>query len=363
MSALMKAAAKSVLLACWLTACGPLVLEDARTAGLRPALPEPSLSEAERTARIELGRMLFWDPILSGDRDVACASCHHPDHAYADGRARALGTGARGLGPAREGAMLLARNSPTVLDTAFNGLDRFDAVLSPATAPMFWDARARSLESQAELPLLAAEEMRGTHFTEETIFGELVLRLEGIEAYRRAFSEAFGSPGIDRGRIASAIAAFERTRVTGESSFDRFLAGDDAALDLSARRGLVTFFAAGCATCHRGPMFSDYALHDLGIGAIDPATGERPRIRTPSLRNVARTAPYMHDGSIATLSAAIDFYTGLDASLDEGLATNAPLGGGSTADVARFLEALSDGAFDASIPLEVPSGLPVGGAL
>ncbi len=343
-----------LVVAMCLAGCGPLVLEEAHTLGSRPSVTSP-LDNPINDAKVALGRLLFWDPILSGDRDIACASCHHPDHAYADGRAQALGT--RSPDGTRT---LLARNTPTVLDTAFNGFDRFDAALRPEMAPMFWDARALSLEAQAEGPLLARDEMRGAHFTEEAIFGELVSRLASIDDYAQRFEDAFGSPGVDAERITMSIAAFERTLVTGESSFDRFLAGDEGALDLSARRGLVTFFSAGCATCHRGPMFSDFALHDLGIGSVDPATGRRPQIRTPSLRNVARTGPYMHDGSISTLSGAVDFYTGIDTSLDEGLATNAPLGGGSTADVVRFLESISDASFDVSVPAEVPSGLPVG---
>jgi cytochrome c peroxidase len=341
------------LLALVLAGCGPLVLDEAQTVGPLPPVAHPA-DNPSSDARVELGRMLFFDPILSGDRDVACASCHQPGLAYADGRARAVGTGAAGLE--------LARNTPTVLDTAFNGLGRFDGVLSPETAPMFWDARTVSLEAQAEGPILAEGEMRGGHFTEETIFPELLARLQRTEGYRWRFEAAFGSAGVDRRRIVLALAAFERTLVSGESSWDRFVAGDDAALDLPARRGLVAFFSVGCGSCHGGPMFSDYALHDLGIAEVDPATGMRPRIRTPSLRNVARTAPYMHDGSVATLAEAVDFYTGIDTSLDEDLALNAPLGGGSTNDVVRFLNALSDGTFDDTTPPAVPSGLPVGGA-
>ena len=227
---------------------------------------------------------------------------------------------------------------------------------------MFWDSRTRSLEAQAEGPLLAASEMRGS-LREDEVFDELSARLSAIDEYSMRFEQAYGSVGIDRARIVSAIAAFERTLVIEDSSFDRFLAGDDAALSLPARRGLVTFFAAGCASCHSGPMLSDYELHDLGVGAIDPATGERQRIRTPSLRSAALTAPYMHDGSVATLEGAVSFYTGLDASLDPDLAGNRPLGPGSAADIARFLESLGDGTFDTQIPDAVPSGLAVGGAI
>lgn len=339
-------------------ACG-LTLEEREQLGPRPDVAVASLEQ------VELGRLLFWDPILSGERDVACASCHHPQHGYADGRARSLGTGARGLGPGRAGDVdpRALRNAPTVLDTAYNGLARQGQPLRPEDAPMMWDARVRSLEAQAEGPLLSALEMRGPHLAEHEVWPELVARLTAIEEYVEAFARAYGSAGIDRERILEAISAFERSLVSRDTSFDRFLAGDDTALDLAARRGLVTFFAAGCASCHSGPMFSDYALHDLGLAPVDPITGQRPRIRTPSLRNVARTAPYMHDGSVATLEGAVELYTGMDPTLDPDLADNAPLGPGSWADVARFLEALSDGSFDDRIPERVPSGLPVGGAI
>jgi cytochrome c peroxidase len=337
-----------------LVGCGPLVLDEERALGPLPEVRAP-IDNPTTEASVALGRMLFWDPILSGDMNVACATCHDPEHAFADGRAQALGAEVAGQ------RVTLARNTPTVLDTAFNGLGRADALLSPETAPMFWDGRALSLEAQAEGPILASDEMRGTRISEDGIFPELVERLERLDGYRELFRAAYGSEDVDRTRITRALAAYERSLVTGASSFDRFLAGDDTALDLPARRGLVTFLSSGCVSCHRGPMFSDYELHDIGVGEIDPSTGRRPRIRTPSLRNVARTAPYMHDGSVATLAGSVDFYTGLDANLDPDLAMNAPLGGGSTADVVRFLESLSDGAFDQTRPAAVPSGLAVGG--
>lgn len=348
-----------------LAACGPLVLDEDLALGPLPPLPVRE-TEGDAAERIELGRLLFWDPVLSGDRDVACASCHHPDFGYADGRALALGAGARGLGPSRSGSdslALLTRNSPTVLDTAYAGLARLGDPVVPEQAPMFWDARARSLEAQVAGPLLAAGEMRGDALREHDVWPVLVARLEAIDEYRARFTRAFGSEGIDPERIAAAIADFERTLVIRESRFDRFLAGDDTALDLSEQRGLVTFFAAGCAGCHSGPMFSDYALHDIGVGEVDPATGARPRFRTPSLRSAALTAPYMHDGSIATLEGAVLFYTGLDPALDEGLAGNQPLGSSAANDIARFLASLADGEHDTHVPGAVPSGLPVGGAI
>lgn len=241
---------RPLLLALLLTGCGSLVLDEEHALGPLPEVRAP-IDNPTTDARVALGRMLFWDPILSGDENVACATCHDPEHAFADGRAQALGADMGGQRAA------LLRNTPTVLDTAFNGLTRADAVLSPETAPMFWDGRARSLEAQAEGPILAAAEMRGTGFGEAEIFPELVRRLARIDGYRQLFQAAYGSDDVDRQRITRALAAYERSLVTGPGSFDRFLAGDDSALDLPARRGLVTFLSAGCVSCHRGPMFSD----------------------------------------------------------------------------------------------------------
>ena len=350
-----------VLLTLVLTACSAtLSPDDEQTLEALPELtPVPADAPLDE-ARVQLGRSLFWDPILSGDRDVACASCHHPDFGYADGRAVSLGTGAVGLGPDRRAAAPHAapvtRNAPTVLDVAFNGWTRGDQPIAPELAPMFWDARVTSLETQVLGPLRSEAEMRGPHLAEDRVLPELVARLETIPTYRVMFTEAFGDDAIDAGRIASAIATYERTLVARDSSFDRFMNGDDRALDLSQRRGLIAFFDAGCAACHAGPMLSDYELHDLGVGDAD-------QIRTPSLRNVTRTAPYMHDGSRATLEDVIALYRDVDRGRDPALATLQPVSGRQADDLLRFLDALSDGTIVDEVPASVPSGLAVGGAL
>ena len=191
--------------------------------------------------------------------DVSCATCHHPDHAYADGRALSLGPGAVGLGPDRVGLTsggipVVQRNSPTLLNVAFNGLDRqrgrrrrgprftplpanLEAVNSDR-APMFWDRRARSLETQALLPLTIREEMRGDAYPEEVAVDSVVARLGAIPEYVSLFREVYGQDtSIDATQIAEAIAAFERTLVARNSPFDRFLAGDEDALTAEQRRG------------------------------------------------------------------------------------------------------------------------------
>jgi cytochrome c peroxidase len=359
-----------------------------------------------RSAAAELGRLLFWDPILSGSKDIACAACHHPDFAYADGRDLSLGTGSIGLGPARVDASggripVVRRNSPTVLNVAFNGRDggrrrrgrnNVEATLLPVDqtrAPMFWDNRTRSLEAQALEPIKAREEMRGDAWTEGTAVDAVVARLRGNPEYVALFKAAFGSgTDIDAPQLAQAIAAFERTLVAMNSPFDRFRAGDRDALTDRQRRGMEAFDDAGCDRCHEGPLFSDYDLHAEGVREhptlSEPDAGAgRFRFRTPSLRNVAVTAPYMHNGVLRTLEDVLRFY-------DNGRSENpnvsssrggrrdgndgvarvagefrrvADMSDAEMRDIIAFLESLTDHGFDRSIPSRVPSGLPPGGLI
>ncbi|WP_169927370.1 cytochrome-c peroxidase [Labilithrix luteola] len=303
----------------------------------------------------ELGRLLFWDPLLSGERDVSCASCHDPAFAYTDGARLARGTG----------NVELRRNTPTVLLATWNGLRGEGHLVPPEDAPMFWDNRARSLEAQARGPLHAEGEMRGTMLIDGDVGGELSRRLAAIPAYQDRFETAFGTREITEERIVMAIASFERGLSIGSSAFDRYARGDSGALSSAQKRGLSSFVSAGCATCHGGPMFSDFELHALGAGtphrgAVDRGDG-RGRFRTPSLRNATRTAPYMHDGSLATLDAVYEFYDSVDRDLDPALGEVSGIHGSARNDVTAFFEALADKEFDDRIPTGVPSGLPVGG--
>jgi cytochrome c peroxidase len=360
------------------------------------AVPEPS------PASVALGRLLFWDPVLSGNRDVACATCHHPDFAYADGRDLSLGTSAVGLGPARKDVSngripVVKRNSPTVLNTAFNGLDRgrrrrasgrTPEALDPANAPMLWDNRIRSLEAQALEPLKSREEMRGDAYAEAAAVETVLARLRANPEYVRLFKEAFGADtSIDATHLGQAIAAFERSLVAMNSPYDRFLAGDRNALTAEQRRGLEAFDRAGCDRCHEGTMFSDFELHAEGVRENprlqEPDAGTRGyRFRTPSLRNVALTAPYMHNGMLATLEDVLRFY---DRGRSENPAVTAGRGRGNGGDgaarlagqfvrvadmtdsemrdIVAFLESLTDTDFDKTIPAKVPSGLAPGGLI
>jgi len=369
----------------------------------------PAITRAD-PATEQLGRLLFWDPILSGNRDTACATCHHPDFAYADGRDLSRGTGAVGLGPARTDVSkgqvpVVKRNSPTILNVAFNGVDDnrgrrrgfsgSAASVDPARAPMFWDSRVRSLETQALEPIKALEEMRGHAYPEAAAVDTVVARLRKVPEYVSLFENAFGSgAAVDGPRIGEAIAAFERSLVAMNSPFDRFRAGDVDALNAQQRRGLDAFDEVGCDRCHDGVMFSDFDHHAEGVREHplltqpDPGAG-RFRFRTPSLRNVALTAPYMHNGTLATLRDVLRFYNdgrsenpnvsnardrGRDGDRnrgrDGGIARVSGqfqridnMSEGEMEDIVAFLNALTDASFDRTIPARVPSGLPPGGLL
>ena len=395
---------RAIALACLLVVAAAAVLTAASTP------PPPGTPEAE------LGRLLFWDPVLSGPMDVSCATCHHPDFAYADGRALSLGPGAVGLGPDRVdlggGVIPVAqRNSPTLLNVAYNGLDRqrrrrrggprFTPLpadletVNAERAPMFWDRRARSLETQALLPLTIREEMRGDAYPEEVAVDSVVGRLRAIPEYVSLFREVYGEETpINATQIAEAIAAFERTLIARNSPFDRFLAGDEDALATQQRRGLDEFNEADCSDCHRGPMLSDFRVHAEGVAEnpllAEPDAGDgRFRFRTPTLRNVAITAPYMHNGMLGTLEEVLAFYDrgrsenpnvsnwrrrrGDDDRRDNAPATPGRLSGRfrgvddmtvqQQEDIIAFLEALTDPDFDRTIPARVPSGLPPGGSI
>jgi len=303
--------------------------------------PQPAANPTS-VGKVALGRLLFWDPILSGDRTVACATCHDPELAYTDGMATPIG---------------VTRNSMTILDTAWNGLITDHPPPRAEDAPMFWDNRTHSLELQARGPLTAVNEMMGTSFTAETIFPELVTRLSEIPEYATQFSAVFGASGISEANILAAIAAFERTLTAPETSYDRFVNGDPTALTAQQQRGLSIFKENGCVNCHSGPMFSDFELHDLGVPG-DVGT----RFRTASLRGVTLTAPYMHNGVFPSFREVFGFYAqAAQRSPDPKLRGVRPPAPEQAPDMIAFLRALGDGDFDRTIPTTVPSGLMPGG--
>ncbi|MBQ11638.1 MAG: cytochrome-c peroxidase [Planctomyces sp.] len=293
----------------------------------KPLVPLPAKVPSPKdnpgtVAKVELGRQLFFDPRLSGKNTMSCASCHLPDKAFGDGLARARGANRKRL----------SRNTPTLINVGF--YNRF-----------FWDGRARSLEEQALGPIGAADEMNQD-------LGELEQELDAIPGYARQFRAVFGAR-VTRIGIARALAAFQRTLVTGRSAFDRYLAGDEKALSKSARRGLALFTGgAGCVRCHRGPLLSDGKLYRLGVASQDKGlagvTGRKDdtgKFRTPTLRNVAQTGPYMHDGSMKTLDEVVTFYyRGVPMSLAGHPVDLKPLLGqglSGVPDIVDFLESLT----------------------
>jgi len=334
--------------------------------------------------KVELGRLLFFDPILSGNKDVACATCHHPNNGYAEFLDLSIGVNGVGLSNKRKFSAtndmpFVKRNAHTILNTAFNGLTQYNQY-DPETAPMFWDVRANSLEEQALEPLKALEEMRGHNFSEEEIIIEVVNRLKLIPSYQQLFTEAFGDvDAINSQNLAKAIAAFERTLITNNTRFDQFLRGKRDALSISEKEGFRLFKEVGCANCHNGPMLSDFKLHVLGVAEnaklVEPDSGFEAQysFRTPSLRNLRFTAPYMHNGSLKTLQQVLEFYEDISVGKSRNalvskdqfdpLVKELDLSVKEMAPIINFLNCLNDSNFDQEIPKEVPSGLPVGGAI
>lgn len=256
-------------------------------------------------SRARLGRWLFYDTRLSSDRTLSCASCHRPDFAFSEPQATPTGVGGqRGR-----------RKTPSIINlaarTELPGEPR-----DPGPA-FFWDGRATSLEQQVLAPIADAREMGLEH-------PAMIQRFAGIEGYGPYFTEAFGSPQITTERIASALADYVRTRRSGNSAYDRWsYGGDAAALSREAQRGADIFFFSGrCATCHAGFNFSDGLFNRIGIGwdntsktftdigreAVTKDPRDRGAFKTPGLRDVEKRAPYMHDGSLATLQDVVEFY-------------------------------------------------------
>jgi cytochrome c peroxidase len=361
----------------------------ARTQSIIGSLPFDAVAPPDNPTtpeKIALGRLLFWDPVLSGGRDVACATCHHPDFGYSDGLDLSIGAHGLGLGATRRfdtpgRRPFTRRNSPTLLNIGFAGVD-MSFTYDPAAAPMFWDARVRSLETQALEPIKALEEMRGATVEGPVALDTVISRLQAIPDYQTRFARAFATrPAVTRENLARAIAAFERSLLAVNAPFDRYVRGDETALTPLQVSGMLRFQSIGCANCHKGPMFTDYQVHTLGVadhpGLAEPDTGVdgRYRFRTPTLRNLVYTAPYMHNGALTTLDDVLSFYNGVRGSR---LATHNPnvrpddldpflfnlfLGGFDRRDLVAFLESLSDESFDRTVPEAVPSGLPVGGRI
>jgi cytochrome c peroxidase len=275
--------------------------------------------------KVELGRLLYFDRRLSADDTVSCASCHNPQFAFTDGAA--VSTGIR----SQKGT----RSAPTIINRAY-------------TLAQFWDGRAGTLEEQAKGPMANPIEMGNTHEA-------IVDRLKAIAGYRALFAKAFGSEEITIDRTAMAIACFERTVLSGNAPYDRYKRGDKKAMTPEQVRGMSIFFdKAKCDRCHEGANFTLNAYANLGVGTDKPepdvgryAVTDDPRdwgvFKTPTLREVEHTAPYMHDGSLKTLEDVVEFYNkgGIqNRNLDPNIKP-LHLSGQEEKDVVAFLRALS----------------------
>lgn len=427
----------AVVCALLASGCGDAFFDDsALRDGFELHGVEPISVDEQPAALVELGEALFFDKELSGNRDIACASCHHPALASGDSLSLPIGTGGVGLGPDRILAFdrdLVPRNSPEIFN---RGSEHWDT--------MFWDGRVMktstgfvspageslpdSLSSvlavQALFPPTSRDEMRGAvgDIGSDGRVNELALIADGdligiwdgimdrvldIPGYVEMFDAAFPAVAVeDLGfqHAAEAIAAYEAEAFDlGASPFDRYLAGDDEALTLSEKRGAEVFIGTGCVMCHSGPLLTDQGYHAIGVPQVGP--GKAPdapddlgrflvtaedsdmfAFRTPPLRNVALTGPWMHDGAYLDLGTVIRHHLdptetckayergelgGLPAavpvdvaleSLDPALGALEPLSDEQIGDLVAFLEALTDPAaadLDHLVPDTVPSGLPV----
>jgi len=254
---------------------------------LRPAaVPAPAGNQVT-PERVELGKALFFDPRLSGSEWISCATCHNPTLGWSDGLPTAIGHGMKVLG----------RATPTILNTAYQ-------------RKQMWDGRFRSLEEQALGPIGAPGEMNGNP-------DELVERLKTIPGYVGMFEKAYPGKGITKDTLAKAIASFERTVVSTDAPFDRWVRGDENAISASAKHGFELFEGkANCNACHQGFNFMDDGYHNIGLKdnqdagrfAKLPLPSMKGAFKTPTLRDITLTAPYMHNGAYKSLEEVVAHY-------------------------------------------------------
>ena len=269
-----------------------------------PVLPIPTpplgltetLTDLVTAEQIRLGRWLFYDTRLSADNTISCATCHRPETAFSE--PTPVSTGIDG--------QMGGRKSPSFINQAWTLYPHF-----------FWDGRAESLEAQAGGPVENPIEMGNTH-------ENMVATLGAIEGYLPYFEENFGTPEVTVDRISQAIAAYERTRMSGNSAWDRWKIGrDNMAVSDQVKLGDELFFGkAACNQCHLGQNFTDSTFHNLGVGwdaesetfaddgrySVTEAEIDRGAFKTPTVRDITKHAPYMHDGSIETLREVVEYY-------------------------------------------------------
>lgn len=300
-------------------------------------------------AKVALGRMLFYDPVVSVDHQVACGTCHSEFWGMSDGLPVSVGNGGGLLaGPGRHGPHVTRRNAPTLWNVAFR-------------SSAFWDGRATSLEDQVHFPFESLDEF-------DRPMADVVSELQGIPAYAALFAAAFpeDSP-ITSGNVSRAIAAFERTIVSRRGLYDAYVDGDSAAMSEPMQRGMLLFGEEGCPDCHQPPLFSSERFEDRGVppipGVADAGRYEvthdeadRDRFKVPTLRNLHDSGPFFHTGAVKTLGEAVRHE--VDRSVTH--ADARALDDAEIEDLTTFLlKGLFDAQFSPSRPHEVPSGLPL----
>ncbi len=238
--------------------------------------------------KVDLGRLLFFDKRVSSSDTISCATCHDPKFGWSDGLKKSIGV------EKREGR----RNSPTIINSAY-------------LSSFFHDGRASSLEDQAKGPIETDVEM-------DMSMKKLVKKLKSIKGYRKLFANAFGDEGICEDTILKAIASFERTIISLDAPFDRWIKGDEDAISLVAKEGFEIFLDKGrCASCHDSFKFTNESFNNVGLGDMDDlgvyeisknkSNIWRGAFKTPTLRDIVKTAPYFHDGSVKSLKQAVKF--------------------------------------------------------
>lgn len=306
-------------------------LESAKQAYRRPTAIAFPAQTPYSPQMATLGKMLFFDPRLSGAQNLSCASCHNPSFGYEVPVPGAIGAANTPLG----------RKAPTVLNAAF-------------TPIFFWDGRADSLEAQAQGPMTAAAEMNGN-------FHDIVPRLNNVPEYRAWFAAEFPTSGITKENILTAVATYERTVVSGWAPFDHWVEGDENAISASAKHGFELFTGkTGCSGCHSGWNFTDNQFHDVGFPDDDIGRGKyepnnplaQHAFKTPGLRNLIYRAPFGHAGQMPNLESIIAFYE----SGGESRPSRSPLikpfslDDKETADLVAFLKSLTAEKTETALP-------------
>ena len=313
-----------------------LIASDNINKWLRPSyIPSPNNNKITKD-RIKLGKLLYFDPALSRDGTVSCSSCHNPKLGWSDSQAKAIGIENR-QGP---------RNSPTILNTAYQ-------------IRQFWDGRAKTLEEQALGPIQADVEM-------DMNLDVLLMKLNKNRTYLELFEKAYPNEGITDKTLAKAIASFERTIVSTEAPFDKFIKGDKEAISKSAQKGFKLFTTkARCSDCHDGFNFSDGSFHNIALGGSDEGRYILKKraawfhaFKTPTLRDITKSGPYFHDGSVKTLKEATTicatggrYPNGKNVStfiVDRGLSEK------EIDNIVEFMKTLSGKDLDITIPAKFP---------